>query len=178
MRELFSGMQDLTQEERQAKMAELGKKMQAQGEETKKAVEGILLPDQLKRLKGIALQRMGAMALSDKDVQKELKFSDDQVAKIKSVGEDMMKKGRELFQSAGNFRDMTDEERADFRKKGEDLRKESETKVMDVLTADQKAQLEQLKGKKLDIPDSEMRGGMGGGRRGNRGGGGGGGPIN
>ena len=36
----------------------------------------------------------------------------EQVAKIKSVGDDMMKKGRELFQSAGNFRDMTDEERA------------------------------------------------------------------
>ena len=39
------------------------KKMQALGEKTSKAVEGVLLPDQLKRLKGIAVQRMEAMGM-------------------------------------------------------------------------------------------------------------------
>ena len=62
-RELFSGMRDLTPEERNAKRAETMKKMQALGEKTTKAIEGVLLPDQLKRLKGIALQRMAAMGM-------------------------------------------------------------------------------------------------------------------
>ncbi len=71
MGELFSGMRDLTPEERDAKRAENMKKMEALGEKTTKDIEGVLLPDQLKRLKGLALQRMGVMALSDKSVQKD-----------------------------------------------------------------------------------------------------------
>jgi Spy/CpxP family protein refolding chaperone len=162
MRELFSSggdMRDMTDEER----AEVRKKMQTQMEANQKAVLGVLLPDQLKRLKGIALQQMGAMALADKDVQKELKMTDDQVAKIKSAGEDAMKK-------MGELRDITD--RQERRKKAEELRKEGEKKAMDVLTADQKAQFDKMKGKEIKIPQEEMFRGMGG-RRGGRGPGGG-----
>ena len=45
-RELFSGMRDLTPEERQAKFTENLKKMQDMGEKTAKDIEGVLLPDQ------------------------------------------------------------------------------------------------------------------------------------
>jgi Spy/CpxP family protein refolding chaperone len=165
MRETFSKMGnpgDMTDEER----AEMRKKMQAQGEKTTKDIEGVLLPDQLKRLKGIALQRMGVAALNDKGVQKELKLSDDQVAKLKTVGEDSMKKMRELFGSG--------EDRDAMRKKMQELGKDAEKKMMDVLSDEQKASLEKMKGKTLKIPDAELvppgfRG------RGNRGGAGGGG---
>ena len=53
MREMFAGMQDLSQEERAARRAEMGKKM----EEQRKSLEGILLPNQVSRLKEIILQR-------------------------------------------------------------------------------------------------------------------------
>jgi len=170
--EMFSGMrgmQDLTPEEARAKWTEMGKKMQAQGEKTTKAIEGVLLPDQLKRLKGIALQVSGTMALGDKYVQKQLKLSDDQLAKMKTMREDAMKKARES-RDAGGDRDAV-------RKKRDAMRKETEKKVMDVLTADQKTLFEKMKGKTLKIPESELRGmmGFGGGRRGGRRGGGGGG---
>ena len=169
MGEIFSGMRDLTPEERDAKRAENMKKMEALGEKTAKEIEGILLPDQLKRLKGIALQRMGLTALSDKGIQKDLKMTTEQVDKIKSIGEDVRKKMGDLFRSGGDPEDM--------RKKGEELRKETEKKVMDLLTAEQKTALEKMKGKKLDIPASElgMPGFGGRGGRGGRGGGGGGG---
>ena len=173
MGELFSGMRDLTPEERDAKRAENMKKMEALGEKTNKAIEGVLLPDQFKRLKGIALQRMeavgmGAMALGDKTIQKDLNLTDDQIAKIKSIGDDARKKAGELFSSGAD--------RDEMRKKAEEMRKETDKKLMDVLTADQKTTLEKMKGKKLDIPQSELRMGFGGGRgRGGRGGGGGGG---
>jgi Spy/CpxP family protein refolding chaperone len=173
-REMMSGMgdmSDLTDKERRAKWEEMGKKMQAQGEKDNKIVEGILLPDQLKRLKEIAVQRAGVMALSDKDIQKQLKLSDDQVAKIKSIGEDAMKKMGELFAAGpGGDRDT-------MRKKMDEMRKETEKKVVDVLTADQKTSFEKMKGKTLKIPDSELFGpGFGGrGGRGGRGGAGGGG---
>ena len=56
-------------------------------------------------------------------------------------------------------------------------REETTTKLMDVLTADQKTKLENMKGPKFDV--SVLRGPGGGGRgRGNGGGGGGGGTVN
>ncbi len=156
--------------------AEMRKKMQAQREAADKALTGVLLPDQLTRLKEIALQRAGTMALADKGVQKDLKLTDDQIAKIKTIGDDTMKKMGEL-RNSGLSRD-------EMRTKAQEMRKDSEKKVMDVLTADQKTALEKMKGKELKIPESELRGpGFGGrGGRGRRGGGGRGGnpppPVN
>jgi Spy/CpxP family protein refolding chaperone len=169
MGEIFAGMRDLTPEERDAKRADTRKKMEALGEKTNKEIEGVLLPDQLKRLRGIALQRMAAMnmgaaALTDKGIQKDLKLTDDQVAKIQSITDEAMKKMSELFTPGGDPSEM--------RTKGEQMRKENEKKLMDVLTADQKTAFENMKGKKLDIPASEL--GFGGGRGGRGGGGGGG----
>ena len=57
------------------------KKMQPIQEKYQKAVESILLPNQAKRLKEIALQVAGTPALSDKQVQEDLKLSADQVDK-------------------------------------------------------------------------------------------------
>jgi hypothetical protein len=175
MKEVFSGMgdmRDLSDEERAKKQEEMMKKMRAQGEKTTKAIEGVLLPDQLKRLRGIALQRMGLMALGDKTVQKDLKMKDEQVAKLKSIRDEAMKKMGELFRPGAD--------RDEMRKKGEAMRKEIEKKTLDVLTADQQKALEKMKGKKLTIPEKEMpRMGFGGGPRGGRpprGGGNGGGP--
>jgi len=165
MRELFSGVRDLSQEQRQAKMEEVGKKMQAQAAEMKKAVEHTLLPDQLKRLKGIALQVAGVRALNDKEVQQDLKLSDEQTAKIKSIGEDSMKKIRELFSGGGDRQTMGP--------KIQELRKDSEKQIMDVLSDDQKASLEKMKGEKLEIPPAEF-GGFGGRRGPGPGGAGGG----
>jgi Spy/CpxP family protein refolding chaperone len=162
MREMRSGMGDpnLSPEERAEKWREMGKKMQALGEEMKKTVEATLLPKQLERLKGIALQQAGAMALADKDVQHDLKLSDDQIAKIKSIGEESMKKARELFVPGGD--------REDMRTKMQELRKDAEKQAMYVLTAEQKDSLEKMKGAKLEIPREELRMPGFGGRRGDR----------
>jgi Spy/CpxP family protein refolding chaperone len=160
MRELWSGMRDLSPEERQEKMKEIGKKMQDLAEETKKTVEATLLPKQLERLKGIAIQVAGTMALADKGVQQDLKLSDDQIAKIKSIGEESMKKVRELFEPGAD--------REAMRTKMDELRKDAEKQVMDVLTAEQKDSFEKMKGAKLEIPREELRPRGFGGQRGNR----------
>jgi Spy/CpxP family protein refolding chaperone len=156
-RELFSGMRDLSDEERREKMQEVGKKMQAQMEETKKAIEDALSPDQLKRLRAVAVQIMGMAAITDKAVQKELKLSDDQTAKIKTIGEDAMKRMRDLFSS---MRTLSPEERGEKMRelgaKMQESRKETEKQLGDVLNEDQKAEFEKLKGEKLEIPPGEF----------------------
>jgi hypothetical protein len=163
MREMFHGMQDLSQEERRAKMTEAAKKMEGRMEDAMKSVEGILQPEQLKRLKELAVQSAGPMALVDKTVQEDLKLSEDQIAKIKAAGEDAAKKMRELFSGGGV--DMQS-----IGPKMQDMRKDLEKQMLDVLSADQSAALEKMKGEKLDIPAAELRGA---GRPGGRGGPGG-----
>jgi methyl-accepting chemotaxis protein len=164
MQEVFSGMQppspDMTPEERQKSMDEIQKKMQPVQEKYQKAVEGILLPNQAKRLKEIALQVAGTSALSDKKVQDDLKLSAEQATKIKTINEDMGKKIQAMFAEAnGDFQSL--------RPKMQELRQDTEKQITGVLTDEQKASLEKMKGQKLEIPASELggrgfRGGPGG----------------
>jgi hypothetical protein len=166
MMEIFSGMQDVDPEQRQAKMEEIGKKMQAQQDDVRKAIEKILLPNQVKRLKEIALQMAGTQAINDKQIQDELKLTSEQKDKIKKIGEDSTKKIRALFEEGGDPQDSFP--------KMQDMRKDTEKQTLNVLTDAQKTALEKMKGKKLEIPESEQFGGFGGGPGG--GGPGGGGP--
>ncbi len=127
MREMFSGMGDLSPEERQAKMASLREKMQDERKETNKALGEVLNEEQNKRLKEIFVQVRGEQALRDPEVQNALGLSDDQKAKIRSP--------------------------------------------LAVLTDDQKAAFEKMKGEKFDVRSIRMGGpgmgmGMGGFGRG------------
>jgi Spy/CpxP family protein refolding chaperone len=103
------------------------------------------------------------MALSNPEVAKELGLTDDQKAKMKTIQEDARK----------DMPRFTPGERpsAEDMEKFQKAMKGTETKLMDVLTAEQKEKLEKMKGEKFDV--SALRGGPGGpgaGRRGNRGG--------
>jgi hypothetical protein len=159
IREVFSGMEppspDMTPEEMTKRREEMQKKMQPLQDAFIKSIESILLPNQVKRLKEIALQIAGVQALNDKQVQDELKLSPDQTAKIKSIGEASMKKIQDLFSGGGD-------PQAAMQKMPE-IRQDTEKQLMGVLTDAQKASLEKMKGQKLDIPESEL-GGFGRGR--------------
>ncbi len=150
MRELFAGFRNLSPEDREAKMEEAGKKMEAKAEETKKAFEGVLLPKQAARLKGIALQMAGVSALIDKEVQQDLKLSDDQVAKVKAATDDLMKKFSEMRG-----------EGTDPKTQGammHQLEVDFEKQTMGALTADQKASLDKMKGEKFMLSGLGGRG--------------------
>ncbi len=174
MRDMFSGMgnmRDMSEEDRRKRFEEMRKKGEAQAETTKKAIEDILLPHQLDRLKGIALQRLGVAALNDKEIQQDLKMTEEQVAKLKAINEEAAKRAQEMF---AGMRDLGPEERqarfAEMGRKMQESRKETEGKLMGVLTAEQRESLERMKGEKLEIPDAELRprlgfGGPGGGER-------------
>ncbi len=174
IREMFSGMgnlRDMGEEERRARFEEMRKRSEAQAENIKKAIEEILLPHQVERLKGIALQRAGVAALNDKEIQRDLKMTEDQVAKIKAINEEAAKRAQEMF---AGMRDLSPEDRraqfAEMGQKMQESRKETETQLMNVLTAEQRETLENMKGDKLEIPESELRprfgfGGPGGGER-------------
>jgi hypothetical protein len=130
-RESFQGLQDLSQEERRAKMQEAAK---AQSE----AISKILDAKQLKRAKEIALQQQVknnlGMALNNEEVAKALNITDEQKDKIR----ELQGKAREELQGAGFDED-------GFKKRQEVMKAMSE-KVEGMLTADQKTKLKELQG--------------------------------
>ena len=149
MRDLGAKIREASPEERQAKMEDASKQVQAKADEAKKTIEGVLQPKQLERLKGISLQLAGPSAFMDKEVQQELKLSDDQITKIKTATEEMMKKGNAMVREGGDPQTMGP--------KMEQLRVDFDKQVADVLTAEQKTSMEKMKGEKFEMPTMEWR---------------------
>jgi hypothetical protein len=85
------------------------------------------------------------------------KGTDDHVNKIKQLTDGFQKEMRDAFQSAQNGGDAS-AARETFTK----IRKEGSEKLLAVLTDEQKASFEKMKGAKIDLPP----GGFFGGRRG------------
>jgi len=154
MRELFQGLQDLSQEERQAKFADIQKEMTKINDAIQKEV---LLPKQIERLKQIGVQsrlnRGGgtAEALVSEDIAKELGITDAQKEALKKA---------------------SDEATAEMQEKMNKLRDEARQKILSVLTADQQAKLKKMTGETITFAPPQF----GGGGRGGFGGGGPGGP--
>jgi Spy/CpxP family protein refolding chaperone len=159
---------------------EIGKSMQERGgpetfqklrEAASKKVNEVLDEGQRKRLMGILIQVQGAGAANDPMVAKELNVTDEQKKKLEEVRND-----RSLvpsFRRGGEAGGQNGERpsREEIQARMEKMRKETDKKVMDILTPEQQKKLESLKGEKVDIDLSKLRqGGQGGrgGRGGNR----------
>src|SRR5262245_16077320 len=134
MRELFQGMQNLSQEERQAKMEEIREKMQTSTEQLRKDMEGILLPNQVKRLEQIQRQQRmrfgggGQGGMNSDFIATELKLTDEQKEKLRQKAQEVEKKLRE---------------------KTAKLRKEAEDELMSVLTVEQRSQWKEMIGEQF-----------------------------
>jgi Spy/CpxP family protein refolding chaperone len=157
-RESFSSLQGLSDEERTAKIQELMKDQDAK-------IAGILDDKQKARWKEIRLQSRGAQALSDKELAEALKLTDDQVNKIKEIVDAMRKEMQDFRQSAGSG------DRTAMRDKMTKLRKDTDDKILAVLTPDQKTSYDKMLGTKIDLPQGGFFGGGFGGGRGQGGGG-------
>jgi Spy/CpxP family protein refolding chaperone len=148
LRGLFTGagnFRDLSEEERNKRMAEIREKSAAANKEIQKKVEGVLLEHQVARLKEISLQVRGLAALQDAEVQTALGISADQKEQLTKVSEENREKFRSLFQGGqgGN--------REEARERFEQARKEANDRTLAVLTAEQKDKFEKMQGEKIEI---------------------------
>ncbi|MCA9215463.1 MAG: hypothetical protein KDB27_20500 [Planctomycetales bacterium] len=148
--------------------AEMREKMAKMNDEAAEKIIAKLDDNQKKRLTEIYIQVADGNALLDKAVAKELNVDEEQQKKL----EDASEKNREEMTAAfQDFRDMSAEERQETSTK---LRRESNERLLAVLTAEQKEQFGKLKGEKFEIDVTELfgrrggRGGQGGGNRGDR----------
>jgi hypothetical protein len=151
------GIPQFTPEQR----AEMEKQRTERTREERAKLAEILLPNQIKRLNEIFVQVNGVSALQDEEIAKELGISEAQKAKLAEVrqanDEASRSQGREAF--AG----LDDAARG---AKFAEMRKESDAKLLAVLTPDQQKKLEAMKGKPFAMPEGTGRGFGGGGNRG------------
>jgi Spy/CpxP family protein refolding chaperone len=155
--EIYSGFRDLSKEDRESKGPELQKKVAEKTKEIEVKANELLLAAQRERLEQISLQQRGLGALVEDDIVKKLGISDDQKQKITAAREASSAKMREAFQGAGK------EDREKAREKFAELRKDAEDDVLEILTSEQKASFEKLKGAKFEMPQGAGFGGFGGG---------------
>ncbi len=156
-------------EEQQQKIAEINSNLESEvrkafgsGEAREKLQElmqnasanlaEVLDDDQEKRLTGILIQINGASAMMDSSVAKALDITDDQERKLRDVMRNSRDRFREVFE-------LPPEER---RVAMDEVRSEIDEDLMDVLTEEQKAQMESLKGEPIEIDMAQFR--FGGGR--------------
>lgn len=154
--------------DRQAMM----EKFQKLQEEADKEIMAILTDTQKKRLKEISIQLAGPRAVMQEEIAKELKLTGAQKKKIDDLMQAQGQANQEIFAKMRNGEIEQEEVRSLMEKNNKAL----EAEINKVLTADQKNQLEKMKGAEFKADPNEQNRGFGGGRQGGgRGTGGGGG---
>jgi Spy/CpxP family protein refolding chaperone len=138
--EEFTAARSLEGQERFQKMQEVSR---AVSQEVLKAADDVLKPEQIKRLKQISLQAQGANAFNQEEVQSQLKVTDEQKEKIKTINADAREEMRNLFQPGGD--------RQEAAKKMAAFRKETLEKVTTVLTEEQKKSWKDMIGDPFEI---------------------------
>ena len=154
MRDLFSGMGNMDQSERQSAMEKMRADMTKMTEGYQKKVDAVLLPHQQKRLKQLTFQSqrsgrggIGSLLSSD-SMKEELDITSEQEPKLTEAAE------------------KAQEEMAAELKK---LQSKAEDKVLSALTESQRKKYRELVGDAFDFGTTNPFGGRGGG--GQRGGG-------
>lgn len=153
---------DAQDDDRRARFEQFRQQAEQRQKDAQAKLEQILLPHQLQRLKEIYIQTAGVGALQDPTIAKELGVTEEQTEKMAEVRREAFGSMRELLQ--GGDRDA-------IREKMTEMREKINKDVLAVLTADQQAKFEKMKGEKFELPEGALergrgRGGDGqGGRR-------------
>lgn len=153
MMERFQSLQDVPEDERQEKSQAM---MRELGAEVKKELQGVLDKEQFARYEQISLQAMGVEAFTQPEVAERLKMTEEQKSKLEEAVSGMREQMMEIFQGAQG-------DREGAMRKMTELRESTRKKVMDLMTAEQKAEWEKMIGKPFQMP--AFGGGPGGRRR-------------
>lgn len=155
--------------------------MKKMGELNTKAAEGVLKPEQMKRLHQLENQQLGLSIFTREETAKKLNLTDEQKEKIKAINKELDGDRREIFGSAGRGGGGFGRLDPEVTKKLEALQKEAMANAVKVLNDEQQSAYKELTGEHFDLPGGAFAfgggafggGGFGGGGIGAFGGGGG-----
>jgi len=147
----YAGLRDIQDaEKRWAKMTELRNQFD---EKARGQVREVLSNEQMMRLYQIRLQVRGAVyGVNNRWVAGRLKLTDEQKKKAAELEKATQKKILEIF---SGLRNLSQEERgkkyAELREKAGKIRSEADKQAVGLLTTEQKAEFEKLKGKPFKL---------------------------
>jgi Spy/CpxP family protein refolding chaperone len=174
----FREIRDLPDEEQQAAWAKWAEFNATREKEANTKVGTVLDEAQMKRLRGLWVQRAGVLAaLNNADLATELKLTDDQKTQLATQREEQRASMRGGFggrrgEGGGPPPGGGAGGGGNFAERMREIRKASDEKALAVLTDEQKAALTAIEGDKFTFPPPQFGGGPGGGRGRNRGEGG------
>ncbi|MBI5757024.1 MAG: hypothetical protein HZA46_00740 [Planctomycetales bacterium] len=157
-------LQKFTPDEQRKKYDESVQKRNELEKQLQKQLYGLLNETQARRLKGLSVQRRGLTALLDDEIGSELALTAKQKATIKAALAIPSNRSSSLpDERSTSPQSLSSAERekqvSDWRTKSDEQKKATEAKAMNVLTAEQKAKLEKLKGGPFDFSRRSDRGG-------------------
>jgi hypothetical protein len=132
--------------------ADLDKDIQASREK----VNGILKPEQVKRVREISLQLYGFGVLTLADVSQDLKITPEQQTKMDTLRKDLVTKMKAAWEVPSGSAQEQQQVIANNRKKMDQILEENNQQALAVLTDEQKKTLETLKGEKFDLDLSAL----------------------
>ena len=140
---------ELTQEERETFRKSLEEWQAKHNDAVKAALKTLLKTEQFDRLMQISIQQQGAVALRDQDVATKLNLTKEQgnqiATKIESSREALQAEMRAAFAGGPGG------DREAMREKVEQLRKKMDEEILSILTDDQKALFESMKGEEFKL---------------------------
>ncbi len=144
MRDIFSGMRDMSPEERQERMDEVRGEMEQIRDDIEGRVKNVLTPSQFDRIKQITLQQQmrnqGAEGALSGRLAEELGLTEEQKEQLREKAQQV---------------------REDMQKKMADIRKQAEDELLSVLTPTQREKLKSMLGDDFEVEN--RFGGPGGG---------------
>jgi len=151
---------EMSSEQRTAYFEKRRKASEERRSAAEEKLNEILLPHQVRRLEQIKIQLMGAQALQDEVVAKELNLDEETRDKMKEVARERMNEMRDIMREA-----FASGDREAIQETMGEMRASLEEAVFDAMTEEQRAKLDELKGPPISFTAESMMGEM---FRGNR----------
>jgi hypothetical protein len=155
--EFMSGVRELSPEERTEKSAELRAELEKSVKGLLTKVDGVLQAPQKERLTQLSVQQRGAFgAIQDPEVQTALKLSDEQKKKVETLVEESRPRGQGAGGGGGGGGGDQEARRARFQA----MQKDRNEKALQILSAEQRTELDKMQGPKFDFPPMGRGGGF------------------
>jgi hypothetical protein len=160
-------LRDASTEERQAAFAKMQEVMATREKEARTKLATVLDEAQMKRLRGLWVQRVGTLAaLGNADLATELKLTDDQKKQVATQREEQREAMRGMFgrRSEGGAPGGEGGAGGNPFERMQAARKAADEKAIGTLTDEQKTALAAIEGDKFTFPPPQFGGGGGRGR--------------
>jgi Spy/CpxP family protein refolding chaperone len=153
MREQYTALREI--EDRDQQRAKITELRDQSDQKVREQLRDVVEREQVMRLYQIRMQvRAVVDSLANTFVSRRLELTDDQKNKLEEINKGVGAKQSEVY---ATIRDASDEQRSEAFQKLRKIRSDADGEALALLTAEQKAAFEEMKGKKIELQTQRGR---------------------